>query len=195
VDYPENIPDGQANDVNIRVETPAGTKTLNFHNNQGTWSGYTVFNLADHPQWDSTTPSYDITWVQVGGTNYHWQGDVGCVLENGVLKARTDVDGFRTGSLTINKGSSVSSDTVVVGQTGDQQLELQMLSGGSARGGLARSAASWRTVKAITVSDDGTARVTFPKLTKKGTYKFRLAVAGSDTATGGTTGTLTVRVR
>ncbi|MGY2702314.1 hypothetical protein [Nocardioides sp. HB32] len=195
VDYPEDIPAGQANDVNIRVETPAGSRTLNFHNNEGTWDGHHVFNLADHPQWDASTASYDITWVQVGGTNYHWQGDVGCVLEDGVLKARTDVDGFRTGTLTVDQGSGIASDSVVVGQPGDEDLELQVWSAGSARGTLARSVGTWTTVKAISVAGNGTARVTFPKLTKKGTYKFRLAVAGSAAATGDTTGTLTVRVR
>jgi hypothetical protein len=195
VDYPADIPAGQANDVNIRVETPAGTRTLNFHNNEGTWSGTHAFNLADHAQWDKTTPSYDITWVQVGGTNYHWQGDVGCALVGGVLKGRTDMQGYTSGSTTIPQGSSAPSDSVYVGQTGDQDLELQMLTTGSARGTAARTAATWTTVKTVRVSDSGTARVTYPKLTKKGTYKFRLSVAGSDTATGNTSRTLTVRVR
>lgn len=195
VDYPADIPDGQANDVNIRVETPTGVQTLNFHNNDGTWSGSHAFNLADHAQWDAGTPSYDITWVQVGGTNYHWKGDVGCVLEDGVLKGRTDVDGFRTGTVTVPKGGTVAPDSVVVGQCGDEGLELQQWRSGSGRGIAARSGGHWASVKAVTVSDSGTARVTFPKLTRKGTYRFRLAVAGSELATGHTTGTLTVRVR
>ena len=36
VDYPAAIPAGQANDVNVRFETPTGQLTLNFHHNTGT---------------------------------------------------------------------------------------------------------------------------------------------------------------
>ena len=201
VDYPSNIPDGQANDVNIRVETPSGTKTLNFHKNDGFWSGRTDFNLADHAQWDAGTESYAITWVQVGGTNYHWQGKVACATDGDPATADaplndTEVTGFRTGSITVGRGSTVSSDTVEVAGAGDADLELQVwTTTGSARGAAAGSVGHWATAKTVETTADGTARVTFPKLTKKGTYKFRLAVAGSASTTGDTTGTLKVRVR
>lgn len=79
--YPGNIPSGQANDVNIKFTYGPGfsqTKTLNFHNNGGTWSGTKVFNYADHPDFASITGKYRVTWVQVAGTNYHWQGIVEC---------------------------------------------------------------------------------------------------------------------
>ena len=204
VDYPANIPDGQANDVNIRVQTPAGTKTLNFHNNQGTWSGTHAFDLADHAQWDPATASYHITWVQVGGTNYHWQGDLACVTDGDPSTAdtpltETEVEGFRTGTTTINRGSAPGSDSVVVDGNDDQDLQLQVWTPDASRTAAgaagAASAGHWSTVRTVSTTADGSARVTFPKLTKKGTFKYRLAVAGTDTTTGDTTGTLTVRVR
>ncbi|MCB8956938.1 MAG: hypothetical protein H6529_10715 [Nocardioides sp.] len=204
MDYPANIPDGQANDVNIRVQTPAGTKTLNFHNNQGTWSGTHAFDLADHAQWDPATASYHITWVQVGGTNYHWQGDLACVTDGDPSTAdtpltETEVEGFRTGTTTINRGSAPGSDSVVVDGNDDQDLQLQVWTPDASRTAAgaagAASAGHWSTVRTVSTTADGSARVTFPKLTKKGTFKYRLAVAGTDTTTGDTTGTLTVRVR
>ena len=195
VGYPANIPDGQANDANLRFESNLGQFTLNYHHNTGTWSGTHVFSYTDHPQWPAGVTSFHVVWTQVGGTNYHWQGDVDCVLEDGTAKAVTDVAGFRTGTLTVGRGSSVASDTVVVDGSGYQDLALQVWDAGAARGTGARQAGAWKTVKAVATSTNGTARVTFPKLTRKGTYKFRLAVAGSGISTGDTTGTLTVRVR
>jgi hypothetical protein len=81
VTYPADIPADQANDVNIRILLPNGqTRTYNFHNNGGFWSGETHFNVKTHPQFilDMIT-SYTIVWVQVAGTNYHWTGSVPCV--------------------------------------------------------------------------------------------------------------------
>ena len=78
VDYPSNIPSGQANDVNIRFATASGPVTLNFHHNTGTWAGRTAFTYVNHPQWPAGLTAYDVVWVQVGGTNYHWQGTVAC---------------------------------------------------------------------------------------------------------------------
>ena len=78
VAYPSNIPDGQANDVNVRFETNQGQFTLNFHNNTGTWTGTTAFDFASHRNWPAGVTAYRVTWVQVGGTNYHWQGNVAC---------------------------------------------------------------------------------------------------------------------
>ena len=198
VDYPSDIPEGQANDVNVRVETDHGTQTLNFHNNEGTWSGLQDFNLVDHPQWDAGTKAYAITWVQVGGTNYHWQGDVSCTTDGDpsttdAPKLATDVTSFRTGTVTVNQGSAVAADSVVVKGAGEQDLQLERWISDSARG--AGATGHWATIRTIPTAADGSARVTFPRLTQKGVYQFRLAVAGSEVATGDTTGTLTVRVR
>jgi hypothetical protein len=188
VAYPANIPEGQANDVNVRVETEHGQQTLNFHKNEGFWGGTTPFVLADHPQWHGGAAEYHITWVQVGGTNYHWQGDVGCLTDgdpgtSDVPVGMTTVDGFTSGTATVARGRSVAADVVTVAQAGDQDLSLQQWRTGS-----------WATVRTI-AAEGGTAKVTFPRLTRRGTYKFRLAVAGSEATTGDTTGVLTVRVR
>ena len=77
--YPANIPDGQANDVNVKIKnlTTNEVKTLNFHKNSGTWSGTKVFDFQSHSQWPGWT-YYSVTWVQVAGTNYHWSGEVKC---------------------------------------------------------------------------------------------------------------------
>lgn len=79
VTYPENIPAGQSNDVNVRVKNLATGEllTLNFHNNTGTWSGTKTFNVKDHPNWPGWT-WFEYQWTQVAGTNYHWQGSVVC---------------------------------------------------------------------------------------------------------------------
>ncbi|MFF2370245.1 hypothetical protein ACFVS8_06780, partial [Agromyces sp. NPDC058110] len=75
--YPSNIPAGQANDVNVRVIADGKELTLNFHNNTGTWSGTKVFTFDQHPKWPDPDV-WSVVWVQVGGTNYHWQGKVDC---------------------------------------------------------------------------------------------------------------------
>ncbi len=186
VGYPANIPSGQANDANIRFESNLGQFTLNFHHNEGTWSGTHVFDYRSHPRWPAGVTDFHVVWTQVGGTNYHWQGDVACVVEDGTAKAVTDVAGFRTGKMTVSRGASVSGDAVQVAGTGFQPLVLQMSSAGQS---------SWRTVSAITPAAGGTTTVTFPRMTKKGTYRFRVAVAASGISTGDTTGILTVRVR
>ncbi|GAA1132497.1 hypothetical protein [Nocardioides aquiterrae] len=184
VAYPANIPDAQANDANIRFESNVGQFTLNSHHNTGTWSGTHVFDYLSHPQWPAGVTSFHVVWTQVGGTNYHWQGDVSCVVEDGVAKAATAVQGFRTGTTTVGRGMAVAADTVAVAGAGYQDLVLET-----------RDASGWTPVRTVSTDAAGTARVTFPKLTKKGTYQFRLAVAGSGISTGHRTGTLTVRVR
>lgn len=179
VEYPQNIPDGQSNDVNIRVETPSGSQTFNFHNNEGTWSGTQVFDLTQRLQGVS---SYDITWVQVAGTNYHWQGRVGCVVEGGVLKTRTVITGFSTKKVTVKRNAGLT-DGVVVEHLNGQQLQLQLW-----------GASTWTTVRTIAVREDGTATVTFPT-SQKGSFRYRLLVGGSSDSTGAATGTLSVKVR
>lgn len=81
VTYPANIPAGQANDVNVRIKYGSnyGTElTLNFHNNAGTWSGTQVFTYSTHPNWPANIGPFKVVWTQVGGTNYHWEGEVAC---------------------------------------------------------------------------------------------------------------------
>jgi len=75
--YPKNIPSGQANDVNVRVIADGKEITLNFHKSSGTWSGTQTFTFDQHKDW--TDPDiWSVVWVQVAGTNYHWQGKVDC---------------------------------------------------------------------------------------------------------------------
>lgn len=77
IDYPDDLPSGQANDVNIRVKNldTDETRTFNFHNNEGYWSGTVAFKVAEHPDWPGWV-NYAYTWTQVAGTNYHWEGHV-----------------------------------------------------------------------------------------------------------------------
>ncbi|MEN5076009.1 hypothetical protein ABE437_19485 [Isoptericola cucumis] len=77
--YPENLPADQANDVNVRVKNLETDEewTGNFHRADGTWSGEQSFDpttLAGWPGW----AHYAYVWAQVGGTNYHWSGEVEC---------------------------------------------------------------------------------------------------------------------
>ncbi|MFZ2126372.1 MAG: LPXTG cell wall anchor domain-containing protein [Candidatus Microsaccharimonas sp.] len=77
--YPSDIPSGQANDVNVRIENLLTNQelTLNFHKDSGTWSGTKVFDFTTHPNWPNWS-YYKVEWVQVAGTNYHWEGTVTC---------------------------------------------------------------------------------------------------------------------
>ncbi len=79
VTYPTDIPAGQANDVNIKVKNLATSevKTFNFHNGTGTWSGAQTFNVTARTDWPGWT-WFQYQWVQVAGTNYHWEGSVTC---------------------------------------------------------------------------------------------------------------------
>nr|WP_246416096.1 hypothetical protein [Nocardioides luti] len=194
--YPSNIPDGQANDVNVRILTHKGEVTLNFHNNEGFWGGTTLFDFLSHPKWPAGVTSYSVVWTQVGGTNYHWQGNVKCLIKDDGNPATADapvgvttVSGWRSSTVTVRKGQTVSADTVSVSQAGDQDLVLQVLRAGSARG-----ASTWQDVKTV-ATDGDTAKVTFGRQLRKGTFKYRLVVAGSDTVTGAATKSFTVKVK
>ncbi|GAA4833976.1 hypothetical protein GCM10023221_08150 [Luteimicrobium xylanilyticum] len=79
VRYPSDLPAGQANDVNVEVKNldTGEKKTFNFHHDKGTWSGTRHFNPTEREDWPGWT-HFAYTWVQVGGTNYHWQDSVGC---------------------------------------------------------------------------------------------------------------------
>lgn len=81
VTYPHDLPAGQANDVNVKVTYGPGysqSLTLNFHNNGGDWSGTQTFTFASHPDWPANIGPYNVVWIQVAGTNYHWTGEVSC---------------------------------------------------------------------------------------------------------------------
>lgn len=195
VAYPSNIPEGQSNDVNIRLETDRGQVTLNYHRNEGTWSGTTSFVYSQHPLWPAGVTAYDVTWVQVGGTNYHWQGDVACALgevspvtgtRNGYRRgdatgSDTDtalaVTGYRAGTTTVGKGQRVGNDLVSVTGLAGRSLDLQRLRQGT-----------WTTIATVATTD-GNATVVYPKQGKRGTTSYRLA-AGTWTSD-----VLTVTVR
>ena len=134
---------------------------------------------------------YTVSWVQVAGTNYHWQGALRCRVANDgdpttydAPVAVTRIDGFRAGTTTVARGRSAAADAVVVVEAGAANVVLQQ-----------RSGTTWRTVKAVSTNADGAGRVTFPKQTRTGRYDYRLAVTGSEAASGATSSVLVVRVR
>ena len=190
--YPSNIPSGQANDANIRFESNVGQFTLNFHNNTGTWSGAHAFSYTDHPNWPAGVTSYRVVWTQVGGTNYHWQGNVACGADSTPpttvppagpdASPAAEVLGFDTDDVTVRKGSSLATRMVQV--RGASGLALERLKHGS-----------WSQVSHVSTDARGVARVVFPRLTKRGSYSFRLSVPSSHDAAGTCTGVLRVRVR
>lgn len=184
VAYPGDIPSGQANDVNVRVATDRGTRTLNFHKDDGTWTGTVGFVLASHPRWPSSVRRYTVEWVQVGGTNYHWQGDLDCVVgDGGAAVGVTDIHGWRT-QTTVRQGRAATSDAVTVDQAGADPVVLQKRT----------TTGAWRTVSTISHDADGDAVVRFPRETERGTSVYRLRAAGSESATGATSAALRVRV-
>ncbi|MCW2774562.1 MAG: hypothetical protein JWN91_2888 [Nocardioides sp.] len=190
VAYPSNIPDGQANDVNIRLETNLGQVTLNFHNNDAFWGGTTSFPYASHPRWPAGVTSYSVVWTQVGGTNYHWQGKVPCIVNDDgdpmtvdEPLAVTSISGWRTGTVTVKKGATPSADAVAVDQIGDEDLVLQQLVAGT-----------WVDVKTVACNGES-AKVTFARQSQKGTFRYRLTVDGSDDTTGAATGAFTLKVK
>ncbi|WP_418274986.1 LPXTG cell wall anchor domain-containing protein [Isoptericola jiangsuensis] len=76
VTYPGGV---SGNDVNVRVRdlVTDESRTFNFHRNDGSWDGTRTFDPTAHRDWPGWT-YYTYEWVQVDGTNYHWEGDVVC---------------------------------------------------------------------------------------------------------------------
>ncbi|MDP2772690.1 MAG: hypothetical protein Q8O61_03960 [Nocardioides sp.] len=199
VAYPSNLPDGQANDVNIRIRTAAGDVTLNYHNNDGTWSGTRGFTYSQHAQWPAGVTEYAVVWTQVGGSNYHFgesfhnapvEEPVRCRISSDgdpdtydVPRAVTDIEGFRTAKATVARGRAVAADVVAVSQPGLEALTLQK-----------RRAGTWTNVRTQAVSG-GSTRVTFPKEARRGTFRYRLVLPGSESVTGDLTHAFKVRVR
>ncbi|MFA6575774.1 MAG: hypothetical protein WCS84_10175, partial [Nocardioides sp.] len=199
VAYPSNIPDGQSNDVNIRIRTASGDVTLNYHNNDATWSGTRGFTYSQHAQWPAGVTEYAVVWTQVGGSNYHFgesfhnapvEAPVECRINADgdpetydVPLAVTDIEGFRTAAATVARGRAVAADVVAVSQPGLESLTLQKLRAGT-----------WTNVRTQAVAA-GSTRVTFPKETRKGTFQYRLVLPGSESVTGDITHAFSVRVR
>ncbi|MDP3967024.1 MAG: hypothetical protein Q8Q02_01990 [Nocardioides sp.] len=186
VTYPTNLPQGQANDVNVRFRTPAGQFTLNFHNNDGFWSGTTSFPFTQHPDWPAGLTSYAVEWVQVGGTNYHWEGRVRCLASSGsaITRAVTGIAGWRGGVTRIRRGTAPRASVVTVDQPGLAPVVLQR-----------RAPRRWVRVKQLRPNAAGTVRVVLPRQRKRGRKVFRVQVAGTESVTGATSKRFVVRVR
>ncbi|MDN4160378.1 hypothetical protein [Nocardioides abyssi] len=201
VPYPSNIPSGQSNDVNVRVWTDsAGEITLNYHNNETTWSGNQEFVYSQHKNWPAGVTDYAVVWTQVGGSNYHYgekfhqepaKAPLTCRINDDgdpetydVPVAVSDIEGWRTSTMTVRKGAVAPAARVVVEQPGLQTVTLQRY----------RAGRSWSTVKTVTPGAR-TTTVTFPRETRKGTYRYRLVLPGTEFTTGATTKAFTVRVR
>ena len=188
VTYPADLPSGQSNDVNIRLETDQGQVTLNYHHDTGTWSGTTGFTYSQHRLWPEGVRRYAVTWVQVAGTNYHWQGRQSCVTDGDAStldtpRAVTSVAGFDGGSVRVARGRRARTDVVTTDELGLTTLDLQR-----------RTPRGWRDVSRVTARD-GRARVVFPRETRRGTRVYRLAADATGATTGAVTRPLRVRVR
>ena len=178
VSYPADIPQGQANDVNIRFVRPDGSKfTLNFHNNEGYWSGNTSFDYRKHPQWPAGLTEWTVEWTQVGGTNYHWEGNrTGVLQPDGSAIEKTSIERWDTVAVTVRKGTAVPNDAIVVRSQGTSPVLLEKLVGGT-----------WTYISTVTVNDQGGATVKFPVEEQKGQFQYRVRIAPTDGSTGSTT--------
>lgn len=193
VAYPANIPDGHAKDVNIRIRYAGGETTLNYHNHVGSWSGTTAFTYRDHPQWPARLRAYEVVWVHVAGTNYHFgesfrngpiAAPIQCRVVGGVAKAVSRVDGWPRGT-TVRRGKAPRAVRVTIVQPGSaRQATLQRRAG----------AGAWRSIRKVAISN-GHAVVAFPREARVGTYRYRLVVPATSHTTGATSGVYTVRVR
>ena len=188
--YPSDLPQGQSNDVNIRLRTATGQITLNYHNNEGTWSGTRAFPYSQHRNWPQGTTDYTVEWIQVAGTNYHWEEGLRCLLETDgddttldVPRAVTEIDDFDTDKVTLRRGQRVGTDLVTIDQPGLESVELQRLQRGD-----------WTTRTSLP-ADSGRVLVSYPKERTKGTSRYRLVVPGSESVTGAVTEVLKVKVR
>lgn len=189
VAYPSDLPQGQANDVNIRLRTAAGQITLNYHNNEGTWSGTRAFPYSQHRSWPAGTTDYTVEWIQVAGTNYHWEDGLRCLLETDgddttldVPRAVTAIASFDDSEVELRRGQRVASDLVTIDQPGLESVELQRLARGD-----------WTTKRTLP-ADTGRVLVSFPKERRKGVVRYRLVVPGSESVTGAVTDVLEVKV-
>lgn len=190
VAYPSDLPQGQSNDVNIRLRTTTGQITLNYHNNEGTWSGTRAFPYSQHRNWPAGTTDYTVEWIQVAGTNYHWEDGLRCLLETDgddttldVPRAVTAIESFEDSKVKLRRGQRVASDLVIIDQAGLESVELQRLAKGD-----------WTTKRTLP-ADTGRVLVSFPKERRKGVVRYRLVVPGSESVTGAVSDVLKVKVR
>lgn len=190
VAYPSDLPQGQSNDVNIRLRTPGGQITLNYHNNEGTWSGTRAFPYSQHRSWPAGTTDYTVEWIQVAGTNYHWEEGLRCLLEADgdadtldVPRAVTAIADFEDAKVTLRRGQRAPADLVSIDQPGLESVELQRLQKGD-----------WKTKDSLP-ADSGRVLVSYPKERRKGTSRYRLVLPGSESVTGAVSSVLKVKVR
>jgi hypothetical protein len=80
---------------------------------------------------------------------------------------RPRIIGFRSGFLTVTRGTVPRADRVAVVADHASTLRAQRLVRGT-----------WRTTRLVPIATDGSARVDFPRLTKRRVYKFRVVVDG-----------------
>ena len=149
-----------------------------------------LFPFTTHPNWPAGVASYSVTWVQVGGSNYHWQGTVPCATDGDAAtpdqpQAVSQINDFHSGALTVRRGSTAPADTVEIEQaSAGEPVALEQYVDGT-----------WTVAKTFTTTSRGTTRVTYPRFTKRGSYIYRLTKSQTLTSTGDATDTLTIRVR
>ncbi len=98
-------------------------------------------------------------------------------------RAVTAIADFDDAKVKLRRGQSVATDMVTVDQPGLSSVELQRLAKGD-----------W-TTKSTLPADSSRVLVSFPKERRKGTYRYRLVVPGSESVTGAVSGVLKVKVR
>ena len=199
VTYPADLPAGQSNDVNIRIRTSAGETTLNYHLDHGTWSGTQGFVYSQHPRWPAGVTAYEVVWIQVAGTNYHYgesfhnapiAGPVRCRINADgdpetvdIPQAVSRIIGWRAAS-AVRRGAAAPATTVLVAQPGVTRMALQRRT----------PSTGWRAHSSVAVVDQR-AWVRFPKERRAGVVRYRLVLPGTIVTTGATTTAMKVRVR
>lgn len=190
VAYPANIPANNSNDVNIRFNSNLGRDTFNYHLDGGDYSGVTSFVYAQHPRYPASGLRwFTVEWTSVHGTNYEWKGAVNCVVNADgsaqtvdVPQAVTTISGFNASTVKVKKGKKVGADSIVLGETDLVGTLLQRRNNGV-----------WRTIDTV-ATDDGVARVTFPKERRTGTYAYRLVSPATEFVSGAVSKVLKVKV-
>lgn len=89
IPFPSNLPSSQSGVMEVNVNG-SGISGMNWKLEGDTYkakypnghAGATVLIPWDDPLWRNasvpTSGSWSVTWIQVHGTNYHWQGEVKC---------------------------------------------------------------------------------------------------------------------
>jgi hypothetical protein len=115
VKYP-NLPNpDNANHVNIRFSGNGKTFTLNWHT-AGSWAPASTFVYEDHSFWPADFTVFTVEWVQVAGTNYHWEGELECgddpepTPATGSLTIECVVDTTYKGTVSVTAGDEVDEN-------------------------------------------------------------------------------------